>query len=222
MSAAWPKLKRGIVAILRGLAPDEAKAVGRAVFEAGIEAIEVPLNSPEPFRSIETIVADLPKTALVGAGTVLTVADVERLHAAGGKLLVSPNVDPAVLARAADFSIVTMPGVFTPTEAFLAIKSGASALKFFPASVLGAKGIAAIGAVLPKDITVGVVGGISDSDFSDYARIGVRTFGLGSSLFKPGMSAAEVGSRAAAAVKAWDQVFAGDRARSRRSTRTAS
>ena len=110
MSAPWPKLKRGIVAILRGLAPDEAQAVGRAVFEAGIEAIEVPLNSPEPFRSIEAIVADLPGSALVGAGTVLTVADVERLHAVGGRLLVSPNVDPAVLARAADFSIVTMPG----------------------------------------------------------------------------------------------------------------
>ena len=102
-----------------------------------------------------------------------------------------------------------MPGVFTPTEAFLAIRSGASALKFFPASVLGAKGIAAIGAVLPKDIVVGVVGGISEADFADYAKIGVRTFGLGSSLYKPGMSAAEVGDRAAAAVAAWDQVFAG-------------
>ena len=210
MTAAWPTLKRGIVAILRGLAPDEARAVGRTVFEAGIEAIEVPLNSPDPFHSIEAIVADLPKTTLVGAGTVLTAANVERLHAAGGKLLVSPNVDPAVLGRAADFSIVTMPGVFTATEAFLAIKSGASALKFFPASVLGAKGIAAIGAVLPKDITVGVVGGISETDFSDYAKIGVRTFGLGSSLYKPGMSVAEVGSRAVAAVTAWDQVFAGD------------
>lgn len=210
MSAPWPKLKRGIVAILRGLAPHEAKAVARAVFDAGIEAIEVPLNSPDPFRSIETIVADLPDTALVGAGTVLNVADVERLQAAGGRLLVSPNVDASVLARAADFSIITMPGVFTPTEAFAAIGAGASALKFFPASVLGVKGIAAIGAVLPKDIAVGVVGGISESDFADYAKIGVRTFGLGSSLYKPGMSAAEVGARATAAVSAWDQVFAGE------------
>jgi 2-dehydro-3-deoxyphosphogalactonate aldolase len=121
--------------------------------------------------------------------------------------LVSPNVDAAVLARAADFSIVTMPGVFTPTEAFLAIRAGASALKFFPGSVLGPKGIAAIGAVLPKDIVVGVVGGISEADFSDYARIGVSTFGLGSSLYKPGMSAAVVGERAVAAVSAWDRAF---------------
>jgi 2-dehydro-3-deoxyphosphogalactonate aldolase len=208
MSASWPELKRGIVAILRGLEPHEAKAVGRAVFEAGIEAIEVPLNSPEPFRSIETIIDDLPETALVGAGTVLTVADVDRLADAGGKLLVAPNVDAAVLARAAELSIVTMPGVFTPTEAFAAIKAQASALKFFPASVLGPKGIAAIGAVLPKGFVVGVVGGVSEADFADYAKIGVRTFGLGSSLYKPGMSAADVGGRAKAAVAAWDRVFA--------------
>ena len=207
MSAAWPKLGRGIVAILRGLGRHEATAIGRAVFEAGIDAIEVPLNSPEPFASIEAIVAELPSSALVGAGTVLSVGDVERLDAAGGRLLVSPNVDAAVLSRAADFSIVTMPGVFTPTEAFLAIRAGASALKFFPAGVLGPKGIAAIGAVLPKDIVVGVVGGISEADFADYAKVGISTFGLGSSLYKPGMSAAEVGERAAAAVAAWDRVF---------------
>ncbi|MDW6024575.1 2-dehydro-3-deoxy-6-phosphogalactonate aldolase [Mesorhizobium sp. BAC0120] len=207
MSASWPKLKRDIVAILRGLQPHEAKAVGRAVFEAGIEAIEVPLNSPDPFRSIETIIEELPGTALVGAGTVLTVADVSRLADAGGRLLVAPNVDADVLARAAELSIVTMPGVFTPTEAFTAIKAQASALKFFPASVLGPKGIAAIGAVLPKDVVVGVVGGVSEADFADFARIGVRTFGLGSSLYKPGMSAADVGNRAKAAVAAWDSVF---------------
>lgn len=207
MSTPWPNLRRGIVAILRGLQPDEAQDVGRAVFEAGIEAIEVPLNSPEPFRSIETIVADLPETALVGAGTVLSVADVGRLGDAGGRLLVAPNVDVMVLARAAELGLVTMPGVFTPTEAFAALDAGASALKFFPASVIGAKGIAAIGAVLPKSVVVGVVGGVSEADFADYAKVGVRTFGLGSSLYKPGMSAADVGSRAKAAVAAWDEVF---------------
>jgi 2-dehydro-3-deoxyphosphogalactonate aldolase len=207
VSARWPVLKRDIVAILRGLQPHEAPAVGRAVFEAGIEAIEVPLNSPEPFRSIETLARDLPSNALVGAGTVLDASDVGRLAGAGGRLLVAPNVDAAVLARAAELSLVTMPGVFTPTEAFAAIRAKASALKFFPASVLGPKGIAAIGAVLPKDITVGVVGGVSEADFDDYARIGVRTFGLGSSLYKPGMSAADVGVRARAAVAAWDRVF---------------
>ena len=210
MSAPWPRLKRNIVAILRGLAPHEARDVGRAVFEAGIEAIEVPLNSPEPFRSIETIAGDLPDTALVGAGTVLDPADVDRLAAVGGKLLVAPNVDAAVLGRAAELSLVTMPGVFTPTEAFAAIRAKASALKFFPASALGPKGIAAIGAVLPKDVVVGVVGGVSEVDFADYAKIGVRTFGLGSSLYKPGMSAADVGARAVAAVAAWDKVFGGE------------
>jgi 2-dehydro-3-deoxyphosphogalactonate aldolase len=207
MSAPWPQLGRSIVAILRGVRPDEASAIGRAVFEAGIEAIEVPLNSPDPFRSIETIAADLPAGALVGAGTVLDPADVDRLAAAGGRLLVAPNVDVAVLTRASEHSLVTMPGVFTPTEAFTAIRAGASALKFFPASVLGPKGIAAIGAVLPKDVVVGVVGGVSETDFADYARIGVRTFGLGSSLYKPGMSAADVAARASAAVVAWDNVF---------------
>jgi 2-dehydro-3-deoxyphosphogalactonate aldolase len=206
MSAPWPKLKRDIVAILRGVKPEEAREIGRAVFEVGIEAIEVPLNSPDPFRSIEKIAADLPN-ALVGAGTVLDPADVDRLVAAGGLLLVAPNVDAAVLARAAEHSLVTMPGLFTPTEAFAAIKAKASALKFFPASVLGAKGIAAISAVLPKDVVIGVVGGVSEADFADYAKIGVRTFGLGSSLYKPGMSAAEVATRAAAAVTAWDTVF---------------
>jgi 2-dehydro-3-deoxyphosphogalactonate aldolase len=207
MSAPWPKLKRNIVAILRGLQPHEAKAVGRAVFEAGIEAIEVPLNSPDPFRSIETIAADLGKDAVVGAGTVLEVADVDRLADCGGRLLVAPNVDEAVLARAAELSLVTMPGIFTPTEAFVAIKARASALKFFPASVLGSKGIAAIGAVLPRDVVVGVVGGVSEADFADYAKVGVRTFGLGSSLYKPGMSAADVAGRAQAAAAAWDRVF---------------
>jgi 2-dehydro-3-deoxyphosphogalactonate aldolase len=206
MSAPWPKLKRSIVAILRGLEPHEARAIGRTVFEAGIEAIEVPLNSPDPFRSIETIAADLPG-ALVGAGTVLDPDDVDRLAGAGGRLLVAPNVDQAVLARAAERSLVTMTGVFTPTEAFVAIRAKASALKFFPANVLGPKGIAAIGAVLPKTVLVGVVGGVSEADFADYAKIGVRTFGLGSSLYKPGVSAADVAARAAAAVNAWDQVF---------------
>jgi 2-dehydro-3-deoxyphosphogalactonate aldolase len=207
VSAPWPKLRRNIVAILRGLKSDEARAIGGAVFEAGIEAIEVPLNSPDPFRSIETIAAALPADALVGAGTVLDPADVDRLAAAGGRLLVAPNVDAAVLARAAERSLVTMPGVFTPTEAFSAIKAKASALKFFPASVLGPKGIAAIGAVLPKDVVVGVVGGVSEADFADYAKVGVRTFGLGSSLYKPGTSAADVAARARAAVAAWDTVF---------------
>ncbi|MET0221270.1 MAG: 2-dehydro-3-deoxy-6-phosphogalactonate aldolase [Tardiphaga sp.] len=206
MTTPFPPLKRGLVAILRGLRPEEAEQVGSAVYEAGIEAIEVPLNSPDPYRSIETIVRALPG-GLIGAGTVLTAEQVERLRGAGGRLLVSPNIDPLVMSQATRYGLVTMPGVFTPTEAFLALSLGASALKFFPASVLGPSGIAAMRAVLPADTVVGVVGGVSDTDFAGYGKIGVRTFGLGSSLYKPGMTAVDVGARAEAAVKAWDAAF---------------
>ncbi|MCO6049407.1 2-dehydro-3-deoxy-6-phosphogalactonate aldolase [Mesorhizobium sp. RP14(2022)] len=207
MSRPFPRLKRGLVAILRGLKPENAHAIAASLFEAGIEAIEVPLNSPEPFRSIETIVKALPSSALVGAGTVLTTENVDRLHDVGGQLLVSPNVDGGVLDRAGEHGMVTMPGVFTPTEAFQALRHGASALKFFPASVLGANGIAAIRAVLPKDAVIGAVGGVSEKDFGDYGKIGVETFGLGSSLFKPDWTAHEIGQRAKASVEAWDAVF---------------
>ena len=206
-TAPFPKLRRGLVAILRGLRPDEAIAVGHAVFEAGIEAIEVPLNSPDPFSSIATLVENLPQAALIGAGTVLSAADVDDLHKAGGRLLVSPNIDAEVMHRAATYGMVTMPGIFSPTEAFQAIRLGASALKFFPASVLGASGIAAMRAVLPADTLVGAVGGVSDKDFAGYKAADVSVFGLGSSLFKPGMSVNDVATRAHAAVSAWDAAF---------------
>lgn len=211
MKVAFPPLQRGLVAILRGLRPEESVAVATAVHAAGIEAIEVPLNSPRAFESIAAIVSALPSTALVGAGTVLTEEDVDRLHAAGGRLLVSPNIDVAVMRRAATYRMVTMPGVFTPTEAFSALQLGASALKFFPASVMGPKGIAAMRAVLPSDAVVGVVGGVSDADFAAYAAVGVRTFGLGSSLYKPGDSAEAVGEKARAAAAAWDAAFGAQR-----------
>lgn len=207
-SAPWPKLRRNLVAILRGVTPDEIAGIGEAIYDAGIEAIEVPLNSPDPFRSIETLAKRLPG-GLVGAGTVVRLDDVGRLDQAGGRLLVSPNVDPGILARAAGFGMVTMPGVFTATEAFLAHHSGASALKFFPASVLGPAGISALKAVLPREVVVGVVGGVSDADFAAYARVGVTAFGLGSSLYKPGLDRATVVIRAKAAVAAYDAVFGG-------------
>lgn len=206
-TAPFPKLKRGLVAILRGLKPSEAVAIGRAIHDAGIEAIEVPLNSPEPFVSIADLVKALPQTALIGAGTVLTAADVDALHKAGGRLLVSPNIDVEVMGRAMHHGMVTMPGVFTPTEAFQAIRSGASALKFFPASVLGASGIAAIRAVLPLATPIGAVGGVSDKDFAGYKAVGVSVFGLGSSLYKPGATVEDVAQRARAAVAAWDEAF---------------
>ncbi|RRH97135.1 2-dehydro-3-deoxy-6-phosphogalactonate aldolase [Mesorhizobium tamadayense] len=208
-TAPFPKLRRGLVAILRGLKPGEAVAIGQAVHDAGIEAIEVPLNSPQPFASIAGIAEALPTTALVGAGTVLTAADVDALHKAGGRLLVSPNVDAEVMGRAMHYGMVTMPGVFTPTEAFQAIRLGASALKFFPASVLGAAGIAAIRAVLPATTLIGAVGGVSDKDFAGYKAVGVSVFGLGSSLYKPGASVEDVAQRVRAAVAAWDEAFGG-------------
>src|SRR4051812_15290808 len=168
----WPALRRGLVGILRGVRPEEAVDVATAIYEAGIEAIEVPLNSPDPFRSIERLVGALPDTALIGAGTVLDATDVDRLAAAGGRLLVSPNVEAAVLQRAAEQGLITMPGVFTPSEALLAERLGASALKFFPANVLGPDGIAAVRAVLPATTLIGAVGGVSDRDFAAFAKVG--------------------------------------------------
>ncbi|MGN6448536.1 MAG: 2-dehydro-3-deoxy-6-phosphogalactonate aldolase [Brucella intermedia] len=203
---AWPKLRYPLVAILRGIRWQETEAIVGALIETGFEAIEIPLNSPEPFVSIERAAKLAPANVLIGAGTVLTVEDVDRLNDVGGRLLVSPNVEPEVIRRAGQHGMVTMPGVFTPTEAFTAIRAGASALKFFPASVLGADGIKAVCAVLPKDIPVGAVGGVSEADFATYQTAGVSCFGLGSSLYKAGFTAAEVCERAERAVAAWDKI----------------
>lgn len=140
---------------------------------------------------------------------MLTTADVDRLNEAGGKLLVAPNVDTQVIARAHEHGMVTMPGVFSPTEALLAARAGASSLKFFPASVLGAAGIAAIRAVLPASAMIAAVGGVSEQNFAEYVKSGVRAFGLGSSLYKPGMTAADVAARASATIAAYDLAIAG-------------
>lgn len=145
---------------------------------------------------------------LIGAGTVLEPSDITRLDAAGGRLMISPNVDAAVLAAAAAAKMVAMPGVFTPTEALAALKAGASGLKFFPASVLGPDGIKAISAILPKGTAIGAVGGVDENGFAAYSKVGVRTFGLGSSLYKVGASASYVGDRARVTVEAYDRVFA--------------
>lgn len=200
----FPTMQRPLVAILRGIKPEETQASVSVLIEAGFTAIEIPLNSPDPFRSIETAVRLAPASVLIGAGTVLTAEAVERLHDVGGRLMVSPNVDPEVIARAASHGMVTMPGVFTATEALLAAKAGASSLKFFPASVLGASGITAIRAVLPPQPMIAAVGGVSDKNFAEYVNAGIFAFGLGSSLYKPGMTAAEIAQRARASVEAYD------------------
>ena len=206
---AWPALRRDLVAILRGLPPGDCESIVATLVEAGFEAIEIPLNSPDPFRSIAAAARIAPPGLLIGAGTVLNVDAVDRLAEAGGRLLVSPNVDREVLARAARYGMVTMPGVFTPTEALAAAAAGASALKFFPANVLGPDGIAAIRAVLPAELPVGAVGGVSETDFAAYARVGIRHFGLGSSLYRPGDSASVVRGRADRAVASYDAVHGG-------------
>lgn len=201
---AWPSLKRNLVAILRGIKPEEIEGVVAVLLEAGFEAIEVPLNSPEPFVSIERARRLAPASCLIGAGTVLEVAQVDRLKDVGGNLLVTPNVEPAVIERAVVHGMVTMPGVFTATEALLAARSGAAALKFFPASALGPSGINAIRAILPKGLPIGAVGGVSDADFASYLKVGVTCFGLGSSLYKPGDSAAQVAEKAKRTIAAYD------------------
>ncbi|MGY3490201.1 2-dehydro-3-deoxyphosphogalactonate aldolase [Bradyrhizobium sp. USDA 4011] len=206
MSIPFPPMKRPLVAILRGVKPDEALGIVSALLEAEMTAIEIPLNSPEPFRSIEIAAKRAPADVLIGAGTVLTAGDVDRLHDAGGRLMVSPNVDVDVLARARHHAMITMPGVFSPTEALLAARAGASSLKFFPASVLGASGISAIRAVLPPDVMLAAVGGVSDQNFAEYVKAGIRAFGLGSSLYKPGMTAADVAVRAKVTIEAYDKV----------------
>ena len=208
MSAAFPPMQRPLVAILRGVKPEETEAIVGVLIEAGMTAIEIPLNSPDPFRSIAAAVKLAPSGVLIGAGTVLSAADVDRLDDVGGRLMVSPNVDAEVLARAHLHGMVTLPGVFSPTEALLAVRAGASGLKFFPASVLGAAGIAAIRAVLPAGVMIAAVGGVSDQNFAEYIKGGVTAFGLGSSLYKPGMTAADVAARAKATVAAYDRAIA--------------
>ncbi|HEV7322368.1 MAG TPA: 2-dehydro-3-deoxy-6-phosphogalactonate aldolase [Ensifer sp.] len=205
----FPPMKYPLIAILRGLKPEETEGVVGALIEAGFTAIEIPLNSPDPFRSIETAVKMAPENCLIGAGTVLTTAQVEQLADVGGRLMVSPNVEPAVISLAAKKGMVTMPGVLTPTEALSAAAAGATGLKFFPASVLGPSGITAIRAILPPELEIAAVGGVSDTNFAEYAKAGIRSFGLGSSLYKPGMNAAEVSKRAHTTLAAYDAAFGG-------------
>jgi len=200
----FPPMKRPLVAILRGVKPDEVEGIVDALIENGMTAIEIPLNSPDPFNSIAIAVKKAPAGVLIGAGTVLTPEDVERLNDVGGRLMVAPNIDPEVIASAWNRGMVTMPGVFTATEALLAAREGVSALKFFPAGLLGASGITAIRAVLPANLMIAAVGGISDKNFAEYTAAGIRAFGLGTSLYKPGMNAAEVAERAKATIRAYD------------------
>lgn len=191
-----------LVAIIRGVTPGEVEAVGEAIWAAGIRIIEVPLNSPDPFASIERLARAMGERATVGAGTVLAVDDVARVRDAGGGIVVSPGYSPDVIAATAEAGMISAPGYFTPSEAFAALRAGAHGLKLFPAEAAPPAVVRAQRAVLPKDVPLLVVGGVRTDNMRAYLDAGATGFGLGSGLFKPGQSAAQVGTQARAFVEA--------------------
>ncbi len=192
-----------IVAILRGLQAHEARDVGAALVEAGIRLVEVPLNSPDPFASIALLQASIGDVACVGAGTVIDAASVDRLAATGARLMVAPNTDPALIARAIGLGLQPMPGFQTPTEAFAAIAAGARRLKLFPAASLGPAHVRAIREVVPRDVALWAVGGAGAGNIGEWLAAGCEGIGVGGGLYRPGDVAALVGARAAALVAAW-------------------
>lgn len=192
-----------LIAILRGLTPDEAVAVGEAIVAAGFRCLEVPLNSPEPLESIRRLRAALDGRALVGAGTVLTVAAAREVAQAGGQLIISPNTNTDVIRETKALGLLSLPGFFTPSEAFAALDAGADALKLFPAEVAGTKGLKAVRAVLPAATRVYPVGGVDPDSMGEWLAAGASGFGIGSAVFKPGQSPDQIGANAAAFVAAW-------------------
>lgn len=195
---------RELIAILRGVQPSEAVDVAKVLVEAGFTKIEVPLNSPDPVRSIGLIVDAFGDKALIGAGTVLTTEQVESIAATGAKLIVSPNANPAVIARTRELNMQSYPGVLTPTECFSALEAGANGLKLFPADVLGASGVKAIRAVLPAETQLFAVGGVGADNLKAWRSAGILGFGIGSSLYKPGVSLEDLSQRAQELVNAYD------------------
>ena len=190
-----------LVAIIRGVTPDEVVAVGEAIFAAGIRIIEVPLNSPDPFHSIERLAEAMGRRATVGAGTVLRMEDVARVRDAGGGIVVSPGCDPEVIAATAAAGMISAPGYFTPSEAFAALKAGAHALKLFPAEAASPAVVRAQRAVLPRDVPLLVVGGVRPDNMAEYLAAGANGFGLGSGVYKPGQTPSQVGAQARAYVE---------------------
>lgn len=198
----------GIIAILRGVKPDEVSGVAEALFTAGVRIVEVPLNSPDPFTSISRLAKDFAGRMVVGAGTVLSMQDVNLLKESGGTISVSPDCNPEFITRAIALGLDPLPGVFTPTEAFSAIRAGAKHLKLFPAEAASPTTVKAWRAVLPRDVKIHAVGGVTPQNMGEWLACGVSGFGIGSSLYKPGMGLGAVADSANTLVAAWKKAKA--------------
>ena len=201
-------MSRPLIAILRGLTPPEAPAIAQALIDAGITRIEVPLNSPDPLDSIALLARDFGDVATIGAGTVLTPAQVQSVVDAGGRMVLSPNCDADVIRATRAAGMDSFPGIMTPSEAFVALNAGASGLKLFPGELIGPNGLRAMRAILPAGTAMWAVGGVSADNMGEWRQAGAAGFGIGSSLYKPGDDAATVTAKARAMVAAWDGVAA--------------
>ena len=195
---------RNIIAILRGIRPEEVLAVADALIGEGITKIEVPLNSPDAIASVAALAERFGDVAVIGAGTVLTPADVDSVVAAGGQLIVSPDANPTVIARTKALGLLSYPGVMTPTECFAALRAGADGLKLFPGSLIGPAGLKALRAVLPEGTEVLAVGGAGPGNFAEWFAAGASGFGIGTALYRPGDGAGEVAARAREIVAQYD------------------
>ena len=199
-------MSRNIIAILRGITPAECSDVCDVLISSGIDKIEVPLNSPDPFESISIMVKLYGQDATIGAGTVLQVDQVRQLYYLGAAMVVSPDCNTDVITTTKDFGLASYPGCFTASECFSAIRAGADGLKLFPSFVLGTKGLSALRAVLPDEIPVFVVGGVDASNFADWRKAGALGFGIGTALYAPGSKLSDIKKSANDIVKSYDNL----------------